>query len=265
MKKLVKFLLWFVAILAVLLIAVYLTLDFWIKTGIEKVVPQVTGTPVTVDSVSVNPLQGKLTIKGLDINNPKGFTTPSAFKLGEISVHVDIDSILTDTIVVKSLKIDGPEAAFELANGTTNIAAIQKNIESFTGPSTGKTTAKKDEKADASKPAKKVVVDDLVFSNGAIRLAVVGKDIKVPLPSVHMTNIGRDKPATIQQMVAKILDIFSIEALKSFASSGKEMLKSAGKEIQKQFDDVKDNLKKGTDNIKETGKNLKNNIKGLFK
>ena len=264
MKKLIKVLVWFVAIIVILLVAVYFSLDFWIKTGIEKVVPQVTGTPVTVDSVSISPFQGKLTIKGLDIQNPKGFTTPSAFKLGEIFVHVDVQSVFKDTIVVKSVKIDGPEAAFELANGTTNIAAIQKNVESFTGPSTEK-TSKKDEKAHASKPAKKVVVDDLVFSNGAIRLAIVGKDVKVPLPNIHLTDIGRNKPTTIQQMVAQILDIFSTESLKSFAKSGKEILKSAGKEIQKQWDGLTDNVKKGTDSLKETGKNLKDNLKGFFK
>ena len=105
----------------------------------------------------------------------------------------------------------------------------------------------------------------MVFSNGGIRLALAGKDIRVPLPSIHMTDIGRDKPTTLQQMVAKILDIFTVESLKSFATSGKEMLKSAGKEIQKQWDGLTDNVKKGTDSLKETGKNLKDNIKGFFK
>lgn len=266
MKRVIKFFAWFVAILVVLLIALYFTLDFWIKTGIEKVVPQITGTPVTVSSVSVSPFQGKATIKGLDIQNPKGFTTPSAFKLGEISVHVDINTVLSDTIVVKSVKIDGPEAAFELADGKTNISVLQKNIESFTGTpdeTKKKETKKAEEKSD--KPAKKVIVDDLQFTNGSVRLAAIGKDIKVPLPSIHMKDIGRDKPTTIGQMVAKILDIFSIESLKSFANSGKEMLKSAGKELQNQVEGVKDNLKKGADSLKESGENLKNNIKGFFK
>ena len=264
MKKIIKFFAWLIAILVILLVALYFTLDFWIKTGIEKVVPQITGTPVTVSSVSISPFQGKATIKGLDVKNPKGFTTPSAFKLGEISVHLDVRSVLSNTIIVKLVKIDGPEAAFELADGKTNISVIQKNIESFTGaPAESKKEEKKEDKK-SDKPAKKVIIEKLDFTNGSVRLAVAGKDIKVPLPNIHMEDIGRDKPTTIGQMVAKVLDIFSIESLKSFANSGKEMLKSAGKEVQKQFDGLKDNLKKGTDSLKESGESLKNNIKGLF-
>jgi hypothetical protein len=71
----------------------------------------------------------------LFVGNPEGFDTEQAFSLGEIHFTVDQDSLATDIIVVKTLRIIAPEVTIEPARGGSNLDRIQENVLSYLGTS----------------------------------------------------------------------------------------------------------------------------------
>ena len=58
-------------------------LDGLIKEAVEKVGTEATQAKVTLNEVSISIKSGSGELRGLNVANPKGFKTPSAFELGD--------------------------------------------------------------------------------------------------------------------------------------------------------------------------------------
>lgn len=276
MKKILLFL---VIILVIVIVALYFSLDALIKISIEKFVPPVTGTNVTVSSVSTSLLKGEIAINGLDIQNPQGFKSPSVFRLGRIAVKVDPFSLFSKQIVVDKININQAVATFEIGQNGTNVTRIQKNVEAYSKKNPSTNTSNQSSSAANEKT---ILIKDLLIEGAQIQVATSfdkkaeAQVASLPLPTIHLTNIGKDNRQTLSQAVAQILNAFSAESLKSFAASGQELLKQNMQNVQKQLDAVKSNVKDKADdlknqlndaqqNLKEDQKDLKDSLKGLFK
>ena len=79
-----KFLLVTVTLLVILFLGITFSLDRIVKTGIESLGSEMTGTPVKVESVSISPISGEGTISGFTIDNPEDFEGESMMRIGEI-------------------------------------------------------------------------------------------------------------------------------------------------------------------------------------
>src|SRR5262245_48725333 len=82
---------------------VYSNLDSLIKTAIEEVGTRATQTQVKLDGVKVSLTGGTGKLSGLTVANTKDFKTPTAFKLGEISLALDTGTVTSKTVVVKEV------------------------------------------------------------------------------------------------------------------------------------------------------------------
>src|ERR1039458_8321447 len=165
MKKIiVGILIALVVVLVLAVLAVGLLLDKALKTGVETFGPRLTKVDVTVQSVSVSLFSGSGTIKGLLVGNPQGFKTPSAIKVGTVSLSLEPRSLLADKIVVKSINVQGPEITFETDLRSNNLKKLLANVQETTGGGTHE-PAKPQEPAQPkeAKPAKKLEVDDFVI------------------------------------------------------------------------------------------------------
>jgi hypothetical protein len=205
-----------VVILAV--VAVGLFLDKAIKTGVETFGPKLTKVDIKLQSVSLSLLSGSGTIKGLVVGNPEGYTTPSAINIGLASLSLKPASLLSDKIVVKSIKVQGPEITFETDLRHNNLSKILANVQEATGGG-AKEPAKPQEptKPEGAKPAKKLQVDDFAISGGKIHVSVTtlgGKTATVPLPDIHLQNLGAGPEGITPQELAKQV----IEAIEKGAS-----------------------------------------------
>jgi hypothetical protein len=129
---------------AVVFFFVFSSLDPLIKEAVETYGSQIIQAEVKLDGVELDPGSGKGALKGLMVGNPRGFETPSAFKLGMVSLHVDIGTLTGDTVVIKEIIIDKPEVTYELGSGGSNIDAIRKNVEAYMGGGAGGAGKKKD-------------------------------------------------------------------------------------------------------------------------
>ena len=175
-----------VVIIIAVVLGVRFMLDSAVKKGVETVGPMVTKVDVKLNSVSISVLSGSGSVRGLVVGNPEGFKTPSAISVGSASLNIVPKSVLSDKIVIKSIVIEAPEITYETSLKSSNLSAIMANIESFTGG-----TSPESQPASAQR---KLQVDDVVISGGKIHVSITtlaGKSVTVPLPTIHLTNLGQ--------------------------------------------------------------------------
>lgn len=201
-----KLLIGLVVVLAVIAAGVFYlasSLDDLVKTAIEKAGSKATGVPVTVASVKITASEGKGVVRGLTIGNPPGFSSPSAVRLGEVALVLDVGSLTKDPIVIRSIQVSAPEITYEMnKNGASNIQTIQKKIESA-NPGAGDNSSAK---SDSSGP--KVVVDRFDIVQGKVILAtpVPGLAADAALGDIHLTNLGRQSNGlSYEQLASSIL------------------------------------------------------------
>jgi len=222
------------AVIAIVVVAIgggalylFSNLDSLVKTAIERVGSNVAGVAVRLSSVTISLADGRATLKGLHVDNPAGFKTPTAIALGEVTIAIDTGSVTKNPIVIKEVTVAAPEVTYELgASGSSNIQTIQKNVQAFTagngGGSSGSGGAKADD-AGAGKDAKKLVIDLVQMKDGKVTLAtpLPGGKTSAPLPDIKLTNIGKASGgATAAEVATQLLDAISKSALKEVTNLG---------------------------------------------
>ena len=218
-----------VIILVVLIVVVVIIAGFFlgtiVKTGIETIGPKITQVSIQVDAVKLSLLTGSVGIKGLVVGNPEGYKSPHAISVGYAAVGVNPFSILSDKIVVRSVRVKAPEITFE-GNpfSGNNLSAIMKNVNMAAksgGPAPTNTTAKA-----GNKPAKKLEVDDLLITGARVNF----NGVTLPLPAIHLSNLGKDKDGiTAADLTRRVLDAITTASIKAVANSATDIGKSAGK------------------------------------
>ena len=99
----------------------YNSLDVLVKMALEHYGPDVTGVPVKVGEVKLSMRDGRGSLKGVEIGNPPGFSSPRAARLGEISVALDPATIRAPVVRVHEIVIDAPLITYERGKGATNL------------------------------------------------------------------------------------------------------------------------------------------------
>lgn len=235
MKKLIIRGLIVVVVLAIVaVVAVGLTLNSAIKKGVETYGPQITQVPVTLDNVNLSIFSGSGAIKGLVIGNPEGYKTPQAMSVGLASVAVSPGSLLSDKIVVKSIRIEAPQVTFEFGPGGNNLQRIQENLAAFTGGSSTNQEPAAEQAPAESKPGKKLQVDEIIVTGGKVTLgaaALGGKLIEAPLPEIRLNNLGQGPEGITGAELGKVvLSKINEEAIKTYtdqlAKAGAEALQN---------------------------------------
>jgi len=200
-----------VIIIAAISWYVFSNLDSIVKAEIEKYGSAAAQAPVTVSSVKLSLGTGEGEISGLNVGNPNGYSSGSALALGSISVKLDTSSISGGgPIVVKEINVSQPQVNYEAGGaGGSNLQTLQKNAMAYVGPSTS--------------PARKEIIDELYVRDGKINVSaevLKGKSFAVPLPTLHLTNIGKDSGgATPAQIAEKVLSAITSEASKVASSA----------------------------------------------
>jgi len=220
------------------LIYLFLNLNLIVKKGVETVGPQITKTEVKLDGASLSPFSGSGSLKGLLVGNPEGYKTPSALKLGEVSVAVSLSSLKSDTIVVDKVAIVAPEITFEGGLTGNNLKKIQANVEAAVGSSK------------TSDSGKKILVKDLTISGAKVNLSFTGlggKSITMPLPDIHLQNLGTaDKGLTSAELTKQVLgemignvDKVAAKAFAEVGKLGKEAVNTAAEQLDKTTKGIK--------------------------
>ena len=237
MKTSFKIIIGMVFIILVSGVGVYYGRNALIKKTVETAGPKLLQKSVSLGKVDFQPFRGHVTLQDLHIGNPKGFSSEKElFSLGHISIDLQPETLLSDKIVINSIVIDNVSAFYEIANGTNNIAVIQKNV---LGEPKKTSSSSSSVKSNDEKPVKTVVIKDLSVKDATVAAAISGIGVSLPLPAIHMKNIGEEKPSTFKEALLSVLNVFSTETLKAITGASADTVKSGmdslGKMLKKFF------------------------------
>ena len=254
MKKiLIRVVLAVVVLLVVAVVVGAMFLGSIVKKGVETVGPSITKTDLKLDGASLSVLSGSGTLKGFVLGNPEGYKGDFAIKVGVVDVGVKPGSVFSDKIHVTHVRINGPEIALEgNPAGNNNLTKIMDNVQAATGSSGGD---KPQPKTADKGVAKKLQVDDVLITGGKIHLSTIltaGKPVTVPLPDIHLTNLGEGPDGiTAGELTKKVLGEVTRSTLsaaaKGIADLGKgavDAAKGAADGVGKAVKGVGDLLKK---------------------
>lgn len=194
-------------------------LDDLVKKAIETYGSQATQTMVRVDSVKIELQKGAGAIRGLQVGNPAGYSTPNVFSLGEISTKVGLSD---DIIVIDHITVRAPEVFYEINQaGQNNLDQLNKNIAATSSGSS------KDSSPSGSGPEPKIRIGKVLFVDGNIHAKVVplNKEYELKLPKVEMTNLGGKNGATPQQIANQIIRELSTQAQAAAKKAGIDQYK----------------------------------------
>jgi hypothetical protein len=289
MKKAKKLILWAGSVLAgliiLLILAVGIFADFALKTAVETAGTKALNVGVTVDKTDLGITSGTLDIENLVIKNPPGYQHENLLILKNASTAVNIRTLLSDTVQIKELILDGVEVVIEQKGVSTN------NLQELVG------NIKKNRKqpSETDKPAekkegKKLKIDNLEIRNVTVKakpLPTPGKlgAVTLKLAPIKMKNIGGENKITATELAQKImlaitggiaeqgsklpgqmLDTIT-GGLKDFDKLPGAFLEGGGKILEGAGESLKgagDEAGKVGESIKEGGEKLGEGIKNLF-
>jgi uncharacterized protein involved in outer membrane biogenesis len=221
-----------VLVLAVVAVSVYVltNINFIVKEAIEKYGSDATKTAVRVSSVNIRLSSGEASIQELTVADPTGFTTPNIFNLSNISLRIDAKSLARSPLVIKELRIVGPEVFYEMnAAGVSNLDVLTKNLQ---GPGT-------EAKKPREKKEIKVSIRKLVLEKGRVeaRMAALGdRPIMLDLPGLEMANIGGNEGATPEEIAKTVATALAQQTAKAVArSQGERYLRKGAERLLERY------------------------------
>lgn len=243
----------FLGILAVAVVAGYYFMPS-LETIVQKVVhkygSEITGTDVNLKGFKLSLTNGEGTISEITVANPKNYSSPYVFQLGEIFVKVNIKSLTTDTIIIDKIAINKPIITYEMLSLTqNNLNEIQKNVARNTAAAEKQETSSEDQNAKSDEASKKVIIKELTVEGGEVAAVanINGKEntMKVALPKIVMKNIGDDsKKANIAASISKVINTILTTASKTVVESQLADIKGVAEEnLNNVVGSVKDRVK----------------------
>ena len=246
-KVLISSVLIIVIALAVGLYYLWTNLDALVAGAIEKYGSQVTQTAVQVRDVKLRETlaEGKGAIAGISVANPKGFSTPHAFTLGQIQTKIDIKTLRESPIVIDEIIVAAPQVFYEInADRKANFNMLKDNISRAmpAKPAAKKTEAKPSEKET------KIIIRRLLIKDGKVQATIVpldGKQLKTPLPQIELHNLGGKGGSTPAEIAKQLLNVVVDRTQAAVSKLGiEQQLKEA---VDKRIEEEKAKLKTRTD------------------
>lgn len=213
MKKILIGLLVLVLLAGIGLGFVWSNIDRIVKSGIEKYGSAATQATVDVDRVNLSIRTGEGSLDDITVGNPKGFSTPYALNLNNISVKIDTNSLTgTGPVVIEDISIKNPKVYYEIiGRNQNNLDTLSQNAASYTA---GKGSAARTAHAgtETQGAGRKVVIKSLTIDGGEIAIAhylLQDRALEARLPKIHLKNLGEKNkgitPAEVADQVMKAI------------------------------------------------------------
>jgi len=205
MKTIIRIIKWLIPAIIVLLVVIIAGVYFFggqiLRIGIETAGTKALGVAVDVGGVDISIFKGKVGLKKVVIKNPTGYANENLLELGDGRVTANIRSMLSDTVQINEIKLDGMSLVIEQKGLSNNLNEIVKSI----------SAKEKGTEKEASVPSgKKLHIDNLEITNTKVKvklLPIPGKadTVTLNLAPIKMSNLGTDNKLNTGALVSKIL------------------------------------------------------------
>lgn len=272
-KWILRIFLALVVLIGVGLVALYFGRNPLVIAGVERGGQYATSQKTALTDANLALFQGALTLNGLNIANPQGYSDPNFLTMKSCSVTMEPGSVLSDTVVIDRIDIDGLNITLD-QNGVkgSNLSDIMDAINKNTA-STGNSSN--------SSPGKKLKIGEVSLTNIMVHIHAA------PLPNLDL-NLGNiniadptnpdGRPMKIADLIGKILLHISENILNNPQIPGQ--LKDSLKDVSSILNNVQGDLQKelkginlkdlpglgtapGGNPVQGLGKDLQNGGKGL--
>ncbi len=257
----------YVIVLLVLIIAVILVvgaglfIDGALRIAIESAGSKALNVKVNVKSADLSIMAGKASLKNLTIDNPPGYQQQKLLELKDAAVAVHPKSLLSNTVRIKQIKLDGANLAIEQKGLSNNLQDLIKAMPKQDKPS-----------------GKKLYIDTLEITNITANVKLIplpGKTdtITLKLPIIKMTDLGSDNKLDLAKLTEQII----LAIARGIAEQGvgvlpKEMIDTMSSTLGKVIDlskdifgDSQDVGEKVLKDAEDVGKEVTEGLKGLLK
>ncbi len=177
-------------------------LDGIVADAIETYGTRLTGTKVSVGSVSVQLREGRLTIRDLRVANPEGFSNRDALALGRLVLDIDPASLRKEPYVVDELLSEAASMIYEVdAKGRRNLDVIRAHMEAA---ETGKAAGQGGQAA----PPPRLIVRKLEQGGGSVTVDASALGLEgrtVELPAFTLTGLGAPDGAPADRIGRQVL------------------------------------------------------------
>ena len=250
-KFLMKTILWIVAIVLVVILAIPLWIGPVVCGVANRVAPGITKTDFHLGTFKLNPYTGRLVVGDLQLGNPTNFSEKNAVDLTQLEVKVDVASLFGKKIRVELVDVGALQvyAAFPKADNFLQIAKNAQGEDKAKADGEGQEAAKAEveaevEKANANAKAEGEVAKDEKEQGKGLqidKLSIHDVTIKygiAPIPfGLTLTDIGADKEEGASPMeVFKEIENAVMKALAGAAGAlgdlGKGVLEMGGKGLK---------------------------------
>lgn len=183
------------------------SLDFLVKTAVERYGPDILGVPVKLGAVQISAQNGAGAIRDLEIGNASGYSAPRAVKVGTATLAVDPSTLTSNVVVVREISVISPDITYEIgANGKANLDAIQRNIESYlkrtgTQPEPGKQPASKSD-------GRKFIFERISIRSAKVQVTnplLKGGGLSFTLPDIELRDLGKNSGGITPSQAASIV------------------------------------------------------------
>jgi hypothetical protein len=147
------------------------------------------------------------------------------------------ESLTTDKIIIEEIFLDGPVVSYEKKGNTDNFKAILANIKQ-----TVASEKKEDKAGDAPTDTgseKTIQINNFIVRNGRINLGgslldTFGseKGLGIPMPDIHMKDIGKGKQTTPAEAFAMILAEMTGDIAGTVTQAAKQISEALGKAME---------------------------------
>ena len=190
MKTRTRILLVVLVIIILVVLAAVFFIDSLARKGIEYGTTYATGVTTTLDKLHIGLLAGRLTMGGLQIDNPEGFETPFFFMLGDGEVDVSLGALREGMVEVPTVNLSHVHMYLEKTADGENYKIIMENLK--------KLKSADGEQADEEQAkGKRFVIREVMIEdvNVDVELFTLGKErrsLKVHIPEIQLSNLGMD-------------------------------------------------------------------------
>ena len=260
MKKIISIVVGAILVLIVVIVlAITLFANTAIKKGVQIAGTKALGVNVDVNSVNLSMLRGRIDISGLVIDNPPDYEYKRMLQLRNCVVDVDVGSLMSDTIQIEELTLDGMNFVLEQKSLTRN------NIQDIL-----KALPKAEPSEEPEQPkegGKNLNIAKLQLNEISVEaklLPTPGKagTVKLNLAPITMTDLGTEEKMDI----AGLSGIIFLAVVKGIAREGAGVLPDGMLDSMKgSYEKVLESSKELLDIGKEQGEGLLEGIEGLFK
>lgn len=159
--------------------------------GIESGGEAAMGVTTTVDSVSLRPFAGSLTVQGLVVANPAGFETAHFVSIESVTCGFSLGALFAETVEIPVLTIRGLDLFLEQKPSGSNYDAILANMKAGEKPA-GKAGAEE------APSGSKLIIRKLEIQNIVAHsdVAVAGEKLSrvdVQIDEILLTDVGDEE------------------------------------------------------------------------